>query len=497
MKLTSWKCFKCKSECKCDTCLKDKSIIEKEIKPQKVIIRIKSRRRSRKRKIMRARRVKPIQKEKQNIIKINGITIVEIKETRQNEMNDDSIGQDQRKSILDELLRTNRQNIEKKLTNTNAKLFIPIQMNKRERHLKKISNMCENINLAKYKLIEMKCLLCLTDSLQLNESVLFNTINEFFDYLTYLFTYRISTICYVDDIYEENVREITRYYKKSLNKNKWVFLPQIICKGCILKKLNQPKCLEYFIDNLNQTKENYLKTNITSSIFMYNEQNKQSETYQNQSNQFSMSNNTNKDKSTAKNDETHSNSFINDRNLFSDNPNRINSHEGACGQFHPFCMQNENYYFVSKKDLDNIVSFIENFSEKIIELNNLIMGLNQDMILNKVTIDSMKNYVYVAYKTYQEFSTAYISYSQNQSIMYHNVNRLIDCMSTNYPFLNHIKEKIVETKTQYEDLTRGYMKVLNYINDSARIFVQLLNDQNRQLISNSNDYQSFETNINK
>ena len=127
--------------------------------------------------------------------------------------------------------------------------------NKAEKRLRdklyKIAGLCEFYYKKKCKAryLKKECIICRNNDFHINELLRFKNVEDFLNYLRYLFKYMKSVIDYKKRTSEENREDIFEYYKKytSEKHSDWNFkLPKIICKFCLIKAVNYPNCLLFF-----------------------------------------------------------------------------------------------------------------------------------------------------------------------------------------------------------------------------------------------------------
>ena len=127
--------------------------------------------------------------------------------------------------------------------------------NKAEKRLRdklyKIAGLCEFYYKKKCKAryLKKECIICRNSDFHINELLRFKNVEDFLNYLRYLFKYMKSVIDYKKRTSEENREDIFEYYKKytSEKHSDWNFrLPKIICKFCLIKAVNYPNCLLFF-----------------------------------------------------------------------------------------------------------------------------------------------------------------------------------------------------------------------------------------------------------
>lgn len=119
--------------------------------------------------------------------------------------------------------------------------------------LYKIASLCEHYykNKCKSKYLAKDCISCKGKLFHVNELLRFKNVDDFLNYLRYLFKYMKNVIDYKKKAYNTNKEELFDYYKKySSNTNvhsSWSFkLPKIICKFCVIRAVNQEHCLKIF-----------------------------------------------------------------------------------------------------------------------------------------------------------------------------------------------------------------------------------------------------------
>ena len=119
--------------------------------------------------------------------------------------------------------------------------------------LYKIASLCEHYykNKCKSKYLAKDCISCKGKQFHVNELLRFKNVDDFLNYLRYLFKYMKNVIDYKKKAYDTNKEEIFDYYKKYSSNtsihSSWSFkLPKIICKFCVIRAVNQEHCLKIF-----------------------------------------------------------------------------------------------------------------------------------------------------------------------------------------------------------------------------------------------------------
>ncbi len=108
------------------------------------------------------------------------------------------------------------------------------------------------------------CFICNVKLEHPKETLRFKTARELLIYCQFLGECLPTLVTYNKDNFIKNKEDTFRYLKNyTLMTKKWKFYnPKFICKCCILKKINSPNCLNYFINTfVDNCKRKNLKNN--------------------------------------------------------------------------------------------------------------------------------------------------------------------------------------------------------------------------------------------
>lgn len=114
--------------------------------------------------------------------------------------------------------------------------------------LSKVADLCEHFykNKCKGMYLKKECLICHTSAFHVNELLRFKNSDDFISYCRYLFLDPDikNLIEYNKNNFDSNKRDICEFNKR---KETWSFRkPKIVCKFCLIKCINEEKCLSLF-----------------------------------------------------------------------------------------------------------------------------------------------------------------------------------------------------------------------------------------------------------
>ena len=113
--------------------------------------------------------------------------------------------------------------------------------------------------------IDNSCGICGIKMMYQNETLKFKNSKDFLTYLEYLFIDKYDLINYNEENINKNKKEVFAYKKNyKFSSKKWKFYShKYLCKSCLLKQINQPKCLSYFKSIFYDIKKKKVKDNFT------------------------------------------------------------------------------------------------------------------------------------------------------------------------------------------------------------------------------------------
>ena len=129
--------------------------------------------------------------------------------------------------------------------------------------------------------IDNSCGICGIKMMYQKETLKFKNSKDFLTYLEYLFICKPDLINYNEENIYQNKKEVFAYYRNyKFSSKKWKFYThKYLCKSCLLKQINKPNCLKYFMSIFYDIKTKKVKDNFT---FLVNKENtKEKETTKN------------------------------------------------------------------------------------------------------------------------------------------------------------------------------------------------------------------------
>ena len=274
-----WICYKCLKICNCEKCNSIKgNYINNQINEvndiidvNKKIIKKKNKKKENKKKANQQQNKEKIfytfkvKKQKKPLFLSQKYSLKEIRKSRRQYILIPKSSEEKitKESGNDEFLINSIYNGYKPMIDISETKFpyMPSQkpiISKFESQLIKIARTCEHFYRHKCKndYFRKTCLICKKNEHHTNELIRFKNSKDFMNYLRYLFICMENVLNYKIDIFNKNKDEFMdyfTYFEKGLIK--WGFKnPKVICKLCIFEILNKSNSLNFFQNNIQDSR---------------------------------------------------------------------------------------------------------------------------------------------------------------------------------------------------------------------------------------------------
>lgn len=335
------------------------------------------------------------------------------------------------------------------------------------------------------------CGICGINMIHQKETLRFKNSREFLYYLQYLFTCIPDIITYNKENVAKNKKDVFKYFSNyRFSSEKWKFYNhKFLCKCCLLKQINLPNCLNYFISIfVDNKKKKESKDNFPFTVNKGNEKVKEKKTIKNinekkNSNDILFDEDLNKDIIIDINNDTEKTSENIFENNQSENLNKITSNTQNSQKDNlesPNSNKNLNINFTN-----NFSIFSDSFSNK-----NL---LNRDTAL----LFEIKNYYnFSINKLSQIFFEflIYFNYSNylNKTRSHGDKNKIIYTV-----ILFHFKDKIINQIHNLE-LIQNKIKICykNFLNSFNQCSNEYLSTFQKLTDEFDENFQTFQNKTN-
>ena len=239
------------------------------------------------------------------------------------------------------------------------------------------------------------CFICNVKLEHPKETLRFKTARELLIYCQFLGECLPTLVTYNKDNFIKNKEDTFRYLKNyTLMTKKWKFYnPKFICKCCILKKINSPNCLNYFINTfVDNCKRKNLKNNFH---FVINKEIDDDIDNKIDKNSIDLTIDENSNKDIIINIEKESKEIIETKESFSNKSNISNSQINESNNIHSNeNSNNENINNnITKNSINNHNLNLNNhFKQDYLE-NNQLEIINELLKIFKITVENLsKNF---------------------------------------------------------------------------------------------------------
>ncbi len=349
------------------------------------------------------------------------------------------------------------------------------------------------------------CFICNVKLEHPKETLRFKTARELLIYCQFLGECLPTLVTYNKDNFIKNKEDTFRYLKNyTLMTKKWKFYnPKFICKCCILKKINSPNCLKYFINTfVDNCKRKNLKNNFHFVINKEIDDDIDNKIDKN-SIDLTIDETSNKDiiisidkeskeiidnKESISNKSNISNSHINDLNNIhsNDNSNKENSNKENSNKENSNNENSNNN--TTQNSLNNHNLNLNNHLKQEILVNNKLEIINELLKIFKITVENIS----------QNFFNLiiYLRYANKLNESRKRRDKIIDIIYLSILF--HYKDNIIagiNKLTFIQKAIRKYYKSLSYLfNQSSNKYLSIFINLEKEYEEN---FIFFENKINK
>ena len=339
------------------------------------------------------------------------------------------------------------------------------------------------------------CFICNVKLEHPKETLRFKTARELLIYCQFLGECLPTLVTYNKDNFIKNKEDTFRYLKNyTLMTKKWKFYnPKFICKCCILKKINSPNCLNYFINTfVDNCKRKNLKNNFH---FVINKEIDDDIDNKIDKNSIDLTIDENSNKDIIINIDKESKEIIETKESFSNKSNLSNSYINESNNIHSNeNSNNENINNnITKNSINNHNLNLNNHFKQDHSENNQLEIINELLKIFKITVENLsKNFFNLI---------IYLRYANKLNESRKRRDKIIDIIYLSILF--HYKDNIIagiNKLTFIQKAIRKYYKSLSYLfnqssNKYLSIFINLEKEYEENFIFFENKINKFNENI--
>ena len=334
------------------------------------------------------------------------------------------------------------------------------------------------------------CFICNVKLEHPKETLRFKTARELLIYCQFLGECLPTLVTYNKDNFIKNKEDTFRYLKNyTLMTKKWKFYnPKFICKCCILKKINSPNCLNYFINTfVDNCKRKNLKNNFH---FVINKEIDDDIDNKIDKNSIDLTIDENSNKDIIINIDKESKEIIETKESFSNKSNLSNSYINESNNIHSNeNSNNENINNnITKNSINNHNLNLNNHFKQDHSENNQLEIINELLKIFKITVENLsKNFFNLI---------IYLRYANKLNESRKRRDKIIDIIYLSILF--HYKDNIIagiNKLTFIQKAIRKYYKSLSYLfNQSSNKYLSIFINLEKEYEEN---FIFFENKINK
>jgi hypothetical protein len=339
------------------------------------------------------------------------------------------------------------------------------------------------------------CFICNVKLEHPKETLRFKTARELLIYCQFLGECLPTLVTYNKDNFIKNKEDTFRYLKNyTLMTKKWKFYnPKFICKCCILKKINSPNCLNYFINTfVDNCKRKNLKNNFH---FVINKEIDDDIDNKIDKNSIDLTIDENSNKDIIINIEKESKEIIETKESFSNKSNISNSQINESNNIHSNeNSNNENINNnITKNSINNHNLNLNNhFKQDYLE-NNQLEIINELLKIFKITVENLsKNFFNLI---------IYLRYANKLNESRKRRDKIIDIIYLSILF--HFKDNIIAGINKLSFIQKTiikYYKNLSYSFDQSSskyisMYINLEKEYEENFIYFENKINKFNENI--
>ncbi len=339
------------------------------------------------------------------------------------------------------------------------------------------------------------CFICNVKLEHPKETLRFKTARELLIYCQFLGECLPTLVTYNKDNFIKNKEDTFRYLKNyTLMTKKWKFYnPKFICKCCILKKINSPNCLNYFINTfVDNCKRKNLKNNFH---FVINKEIDDDIDNKIDKNSIDLTIDENSNKDIIINIDKESKEIIETKESFSNKSNISNSQINESNNIHSNeNSNNENINNnITKNSINNHNLNLNNhFKQDYLE-NNQLEIINELLKIFKITVENLsKNFFNLI---------IYLRYANKLNESRKRRDKIIDIIYLSILF--HFKDNIIAGINKLSFIQKTiikYYKNLSYSFDQSSskyisMYINLEKEYEENFIYFENKINKFNENI--
>ena len=339
------------------------------------------------------------------------------------------------------------------------------------------------------------CFICNVKLEHPKETLRFKTARELLIYCQFLGECLPTLVTYNKDNFIKNKEDTFRYLKNyTLMTKKWKFYnPKFICKCCILKKINSPNCLNYFINTfVDNCKRKNLKNNFH---FVINKEIDDDIDNKIDKNSIDLTIDENSNKDIIINIDKESKEIIETKESFSNKSNISNSQINESNNIHlNENSNNENINNnITKNSINNHNLNLNNhFKQDYLE-NNQLEIINELLKIFKITVENLsKNFFNLI---------IYLRYANKLNESRKRRDKIIDIIYLSILF--HFKDNIIAGINKLSFIQKTiikYYKNLSYSFDQSSskyisMYINLEKEYEENFIYFENKINKFNENI--
>ena len=336
------------------------------------------------------------------------------------------------------------------------------------------------------------CFICNVKLEHPKETLRFKTARELLIYCQFLGECLPTLVTYNKDNFIKNKEDTFHYLKNyTIMTKKWKFYnPKFLCKCCILKKINSPNCLKYFINTLvDNCKRRNVKNNFHFIINKENDDDDIENKIDKNSNDLTIDENSNKDIIISIDKESKE---IENKESFSIKSSISNSHIN--------CLNNNihsNNDYLNNENPNNNISK-NNLNENNLNVNNNIKNDYLDHIQLGIINELLKLFKITHENLSQNFFNLiiYLRYANTLNESRKRRDKIIEIVYLSILF--HFKDKIIAgiNKLTYiqKTIIKYYKNISNLFNISSNKYLSIFSNLEKEYEDNFN---FFENKINK